>query len=279
MLLWLVHGGRHSVDGRWSRRQGSWSPAQQRRGVRAWYQQSCRLPTERWHLASVSRSPLTLPAHHLLSDVPQSAGEGSDLCPEAIAVHPGYGPFALSLGNRIYAITMGHPSMWSWSPAEVCALTVPACALRPKLTKMPVRLNQVGSPWRKEPSPPKGMAQMSGTTLDGVCYIVGQDGCFSFTPATGDWAELPSFPGGDLTAPHVAAHKGKVWVAMDNSSDATAFFSPETQEWTVGPTAPTANGWGGAASIDGKLLLVSGAHMDDLHGRVIFDDRCFVLRE
>jgi hypothetical protein len=123
------------------------------------------------------------------------------------------------------------------------------------------------------------MAQMSGTTLDGIGYIIGQDGCFSFAPATGEWKELPSFPGGDLTAPHVAAHKGKVWAATDHTSDATAFFSPETQEWTVGPTAPTANGWGGAASVGGKLLLVSGAHSDDLHGRVIFDDRCFVLRE
>ena len=128
------------------------------------------------------------------------------------------------------------------------------------------------------------MAQMSGTTLDGIGYIIGQDGCFSFAPASGEWKELPSFPGGDLTAPHVAAHKGrdgrdKVWVATDHTSDATALFSPETQEWTVGPTAPTANGWGGAASVGGKLLLVSGAHSDDLHGRVIFDDRCFVLRE
>ncbi len=143
----------------------------------------------------------------------------------------------------------------------------------------PNRRHQDGSGWREEPPPPKGMAQMSGTALDGVGYIIGQDGCFSFTPATGEWAELPSFPGGDLTAPHVAAHNGKVWAAMDNSSDATAFFSPEAQEWTAGPTAPTANGWGGAASVGGKLLLVSGAHKDELHGRVIFDDRCFVLRE
>ena len=161
-----------------------------------------------------------------------------------------------------------------------CFAFLLAC-FEPKLTTIipPNRRHQDGSGWREEPSPPKGMAQMSGTALNGVGYIIGQDGCFSFTPATGEWAELPSFPGGDLTAPHVAAHNGKVWVAMDNSSDATAFFSPETQEWTAGPTAPTANGWGGAASIGDKLLLVSGAHKDELHGRVIFDDRCFILRE
>ena len=41
-----------------------------------------------------------------------------------------------------------------------------------------------------------------------------------------------------------------------------------------------ASGWGGACSMaNGELLLVAGAHMSELQGRVIFDDRCFVLRE
>jgi hypothetical protein len=112
-----------------------------------------------------------------------------------------------------------------------------------------------------------------------VGYIICQDGCFSFDPRSGVWSELPSVPGGDLTAPHVAAHNGYIWAAMDHTSNRTARFSPETQQWTLGPDAPTANGWGGAASIGGQLLIVSGAHSDDLQGRVIFDDRCFLLRE
>ena len=179
--------------------------------------------------------------------------EGVPLCAAQMAEHPGYGPFTLALGGRLYAITMGHPSMFSWAPGD--------------------------PDWREEPSPPKGMAQMSGAVLDGVGYIVGQDGCFSYDPSSGQWAELPSVPGGDLTAPHVAAHKGQIWACMDHTSNTTAVYSPETKQWAVGPEAPTANGWGGAASIDGELLIVSGAHSDELQGRVIFDDRCFILRE
>lgn len=182
--------------------------------------------------------------------------EGAPLCPEAVAVHPGYGPFSLALNGRLYAITMAHASMWSWAPGETET-----------------------DGWRPEPSPPKAMNQMSGAVLDGVGYIICQDGCFSFDPRSGVWSELPSVPGGDLTAPHVAAHNGYIWAAMDHTSNRTARFSPETQQWTLGPDAPTANGWGGAASIGGQLLIVSGAHSDDLQGRVIFDDRCFLLRE
>ena len=174
-------------------------------------------------------------------------------CTAQVAVHPGYGPFTLALDGRLYAITMAHASMFSWKPGE--------------------------PDWREEPSPPKGMAQMSGAVSEGVGYIIGQDGCFSYDPASGQWTELPSVPGGDLTAPHVAAHKGQIWACMDHTTRATAVFSPATKQWTVGPEAPTANGWGGAASIDGQLLVVSGAHSDELQGRVIFDDRCFILRE
>ena len=39
----------------------------------------------------------------------------------------------------------------------------------------------------------------------------------------------------------------------------------------------SANGWGGACSVGGQLLIVAGAHMSELQGRVIFDDRCYVL--
>ena len=66
--------------------------------------------------------PFPSPPHPFYLTRRNHAGEGPELCPEAIAVHPGYGPFALALGNRIYTITMSHASMWSWCPAEVCSL-------------------------------------------------------------------------------------------------------------------------------------------------------------
>jgi hypothetical protein len=85
--------------------------------------------------------------------------------------HPGYGPFALSAGGRLYAITMAHASMCSWAPGE--------------------------TEWRTERPPPKPLHQISGAQLGGKLYVVCQDGAFCFDPTAAGaaaWRALPQLP-------------------------------------------------------------------------------------
>jgi hypothetical protein len=84
-----------------------------------------------------------------------------------------------------------------------------------------------------------------------------------------------------LTAPHVCAHEGQLWVISSPSSRheggcACYCYDPATQAWGAGPEAPVNTGWGGAASVGGAVLLVSGAYRSDELGATIFDDRCFL---
>ena len=85
-------------------------------------------PSDGTWRASPAPAPTTTPDR-----LSRLAGEGPKLCPEAIEVHPGYGPFALALGDRIYTITMAHASMWSWCPTEVRS----AEPARPPLLRLP----------------------------------------------------------------------------------------------------------------------------------------------
>ena len=84
-----------------------------------------------------------------------------------------------------------------------------------------------------------------------------------------------------LTAPHVCEHEGALWVVSSPASReeggcACYCYSPEENSWSAGPEAPVNTGWGGAASMGGRVLLVSGAYRSDELGATVFDDRCWM---
>jgi len=88
-------------------------------------------------------------------------------------------------------------------------------------------------------------------TLDGIVYFFGTSGLHSFEPATGAWEALPSPPDLEATisAPAVAAHKGRVWVmggtgAPPEQNQTGSFaYEPRGRVWSRGPELPASLAW------------------------------------
>ena len=129
--------------------------------------------------------------------------------------------------------------------------------------------------WRAEPSLPRPMRQFSGCVLDGVIYVVGPEGACSLDVKSEQWQELPQPP--QLPqASQVAAHDGQVWVLGSHKTDEGYRYSPPDRVWRRAPDLPSANSWGAAAELDGRLVVAGGAHGGRLE--FVFDDRVYALR-
>ena len=130
--------------------------------------------------------------------------------------------------------------------------------------------------WRDEPPLPTPMRQYAGCVLDGVIYVVGREGAYSFDPQTEQWSPLPP-PPQYPQASQIAAHDGEVWVLGTHTTARGYRYSPAEGKWQRAPDLPSPNSWGAAAELDGRLIVAGGAHRARFH--FIFDDRMYALRE
>jgi hypothetical protein len=168
-------------------------------------------------------------------------------------------PFVMTSGGRIWAVGG-------------------ACDASTKLQSV----ESIGSgerAWRFEPELPEPTRQGGCCALDGTLYCVSIDGFFAFDTATAAWdTDVPQPPGEIGQAPLVAAHEGEVWVMGGFQCDETRCYAPLQRAWRTGPRLPTQQSWGAAAVLDGRLYIAGGAHRSEIHDRVIYDDRTWVLR-
>ncbi len=130
--------------------------------------------------------------------------------------------------------------------------------------------------WRSEPSLLRKMRQYAGCVLEGVIYVVGTEGAYSLDVKGDQWEELqqpPLLP----QASQVAAHDGQVWVLGSHDTTEGYRYSPRDRSWKRAPDLPSANSWGAAAELNGRLIVAGGAH----GGRrdFVFDDRVYALRK
>ncbi len=129
--------------------------------------------------------------------------------------------------------------------------------------------------WRSEPPLPQPMRQFAGCVLDGIIYVVSQNGALSFDPQAAQWTELPTAP--QLPqASQIAAHDGQVWVLGSYNTTKGYRYSPADRTWRRAPDLPTPNSWGAAAELGGRLVVVGGAHQTSTN--FTFDDRMYALR-
>ena len=175
------------------------------------------------------------------------------------------GHLALAAGGRVYSLTCP-----SDDEHFANGLLVESCTLDAQ---------GECSAWRPEPSPPLQLDNPAGAAVGDVLYAVGAAGVCAFDTQAGSWSVLPPMPS-SLTAPHVCEHEGALWVVSSPASreeggTACYCYSPEEKTWSAGPEAPVNSGWGGAASMGGRVLLVSGAYRSSELGATVFDDRCF----
>jgi len=145
-----------------------------------------------------------------------------------------------------------------------------------KVTLATVESIGVGeSAWQAAAPLPVAMRQFAGCELDGRLYICGQAGFFAYDPVTDRWdTALPS-PPTLPQAPLMTAHRGEVWVLGGNRRKESWRFSPPRQAWQRGPDLPTEQSWAAAASHQGRLLIIGGAHWSTTHQLYIFDDRTY----
>jgi len=131
------------------------------------------------------------------------------------------------------------------------------------------------SAWQAAAPLPVAMRQFAGCELEGRLYVCGQAGFFAYDPVTACWdTTLPAPP----TLPQAAlmtAHRGEVWVLGGNRRKESWRFSPQRRQWQPGPDLPTEQSWAAAASHQGRLLIIGGAHWSTTHQLYVFDDRTY----
>ena len=137
--------------------------------------------------------------------------------------------------------------------------------------------------WREEPEIPFPMRQYAGCALDDVFYVChgGDDGVFAYNLDLRIWTDLPQ-PSSRPRAPFMAAFKGEVWISAGQDVEepvGTYSYTPDKLTWRSGPDVPSPQAWAAASELDGRLVLVGGAHFSEEHRLFIFDDRVFVLNE
>lgn len=168
-------------------------------------------------------------------------------------------PFVLSCNGRIYAIGgaahNGGPkldSVESIGPGE--------------------------NTWRPETPLPEPTRQGHACALDGVIYCASIDGIFAFDTSSERWDDAFPQPGEIGQAPLTATYRGEVWVMGGFRDRRTRCYNPATRTWRAGPDLPVGLAWGAAAVMDGRLILVGGAHWSERHQAIVFDDRTYILR-
>jgi N-acetylneuraminic acid mutarotase len=142
--------------------------------------------------------------------------------------------------------------------------------------------------WSPRASAPGPVFQASGCVLDGKIYVAagpssGCPGLFVYNPASDSWSQVERpvkpVPG----APLCTAFDGRVWVlggrGKGGGQTATCIYTPESNQWQVGPDIPLPSSWAAAADADGRLLIAGGAYEDDLVGGYFNTDRVFFLRQ
>jgi len=156
------------------------------------------------------------------------------------------------------------------------------------------------SEWRVEPPAPIDLpvATLSGCELNEVIYLLGGAPArfLAFNTATGTWdASLPNHPLGSQ-ASAMTAHNGEVWVCgggvtigddvnPERRGDQRVYsrkshsFAVSDNRWTERANMPCEQNWGAACSLNGRLLLIAGAHRSQSAGAYVFDNRVLALRQ
>lgn len=132
--------------------------------------------------------------------------------------------------------------------------------------------------WRFGPELPRPIRQFAGCVLNEVIYVIGGQGFFALDPERGEWEELPE-PSHLPVTSYVAAYEGEVWALGDHKTRESWRYSPDERVWRSGPDLPKENSWGGAGVLNGRLLVVGGAHWSERQNVHIWDERVFALRK
>lgn len=198
-------------------------------------------------------------------------------------------------GQVLYTVDIHDPASASWGPGpslnegrtdpfvlscsgRIYALGGAAHNTGPKLDSVE-SIGPGEDAWRAEPSMPVPTRQGHACALDGTIYCASIDGFYAFDTERRCWdRDLPQ-PGVIGQAPLVAAYRGEVWVMGGYMDRQTRRYSPGTRTWRSGPSLPAGLAWGAAAVMDGRLIIVGGAHWSELHQAIVFDDRTYVLRD
>ena len=153
--------------------------------------------------------------------------------------------------------------------------------------------------WRTEPPAPVelGVATLSGCELNGIIYVLGGAPArfLAFDTTSGTWDEsLPNHPLASQ-ASSMAAHEGEIWVCgggviingrtrPERRGDKRIYsrkahaFSVSEQRWLERQDMPFEQNWGAACSLEGRLLIIAGAHRSQSAGAYVFDNRVLALR-
>ena len=134
------------------------------------------------------------------------------------------------------------------------------------------------SAWRFGPELPRPIQQFDGCVLNEIMYVIGREGFFALDPAHAEWEDLPA-PSHLPVSSYVAAYEGEVWALGDHMTRKSWRYSPEERVWRSGPDLPKENSWGGAAVLNGRLIVVGGAHWSERQNVHIWDERVFALRK
>ena len=136
--------------------------------------------------------------------------------------------------------------------------------------------------WRQEPDGPVGMSALAGTSLNGKLYVmIPKQGLAVFDTQTAKWEMIapPSIP----VSNQMAAYRDEIWMIGGwgpKDPLQTLIFDPRARTFRQGPPTPVALSWGGAAVVNGKLIITGGAGLRSDKDRVfIYSDRTYVLQE
>ncbi|GAA0945044.1 S8 family serine peptidase [Virgisporangium aurantiacum] len=144
----------------------------------------------------------------------------------------------------------------------------------PRPISQPQNQPWVADAWTPIDNQPAAGADQAAAWLDGKVYAVGgastaaMTNAFVYDPAEGAWAELPDLPTA-REKPQAAAVDGKLyvfggWSVAGDPVASVDVFDPAANTWsTASAQNPSPVAAGGAAVVDGKVLLVGGCTTSD----------------